>query len=97
IPDTTYGPVLTLIERHIRDDSYAARSFGLQMLHLCISGWPTTEEELWQVDRDYPMNEHARAMCRIGPAFVESVDDDVSTDKERCREDSDSLSVFTVF
>ncbi|MCD9638487.1 hypothetical protein HAX54_022487 [Datura stramonium] len=33
--------------------------------------------------------EHARAMCRIGLAFVELVDDDVPTDEERHREDLD--------
>ena len=36
-----------------------------------------------------PFGENVRALCRVGPAFVEPVDDDVPTDEETRREDSD--------
>ncbi|MCD7472487.1 hypothetical protein HAX54_013742, partial [Datura stramonium] len=36
----------------------------------------------------YPLNSHAMTMCRIKPAFVESLDDDVPKDEERRRVDS---------
>ena len=43
-------------------------------------GRPATPEELHAVELDYSLGHHARTMLRIGPAFVEPIDDDIPTD-----------------
>ncbi|MCD9640234.1 hypothetical protein HAX54_025419 [Datura stramonium] len=41
-----------------------------------------TEEQLQQLNMDYPLNVHLRALCRVGPGFEETLDDDDATEKE---------------
>lgn len=38
---------------------------------------------------DYPLGYHTRTLLRIGPEFVEPINDDVPTDKERQLRDFD--------
>ncbi|MCD7463677.1 hypothetical protein HAX54_051121 [Datura stramonium] len=37
-----------------------------------------TEEQLQQLNMDYPMSKHSRALCRVGPRFEEPLDDDMT-------------------
>ncbi|MCD9638493.1 hypothetical protein HAX54_022493 [Datura stramonium] len=48
-----------------------------------------TEEQLQQLNMDYPLSEHSRALCRVGPRFEEPLDDDLATKDEMVRVDSD--------
>ncbi|MCE3214924.1 hypothetical protein HAX54_000270 [Datura stramonium] len=42
-----------------------------------------------QLNIDYPLSEHSRALCRFGPGYEEPLDDDVSMEDEMERVDSD--------
>jgi len=82
-PDTEFGPTLTTAERHRRDELIMARMYGLEMLRH-QNGWQaSTDEQLGDIERRYPLNAHVKALLGIGPAFHEPVDDDIPTDKER--------------
>ncbi|MCD7470247.1 hypothetical protein HAX54_009967 [Datura stramonium] len=59
----------------------------MQMLQLRMNG--VTEEQLQQLNIDYPLSEHSRSFCRVEPEFKEPLDDDVATDDELTRVDSD--------
>lgn len=48
-----------------------------------VCGQIPTIEELHLVDYDYPMNDHAKAMCCVGHTFKDLVDDDVPTNDHR--------------
>ncbi|MCD9558368.1 hypothetical protein HAX54_015718 [Datura stramonium] len=39
-----------------------------------------TEQQLQQLNIDYPLSEHLRALCRVGPRYEEPLDDDVATE-----------------
>ncbi|MCD9639613.1 hypothetical protein HAX54_024248 [Datura stramonium] len=47
------------------------------------------EEKLQQLNIDYPLSEHSRALCRVGPGYEEPLDVDVATEDEMARVDSD--------
>ncbi|MCD7459679.1 hypothetical protein HAX54_041611 [Datura stramonium] len=53
--------------------------FGMLELQLKICGRPTTDEEILALEERYPFIESAMPMCRVGPAFEESLDDDEAT------------------
>ncbi|MCD7461884.1 hypothetical protein HAX54_047337 [Datura stramonium] len=59
----------------------------MQMLQLRMSG--VAKEQLQQLNMDYPLSEHSRALCRVGPGSEEPFDDDDATDEEQARVDSD--------
>lgn len=40
------------------------------------------------VDLDFPIGHHSRTLLWIGPYFVETIDDDITTDEERQLQDS---------
>ncbi|MCE3215100.1 hypothetical protein HAX54_000810 [Datura stramonium] len=48
-----------------------------------------TKEQLQQLNIDYPLRENSRALCRVGPKYEDPLDDDVSTEDEMARVDSD--------
>ncbi|MCD9560861.1 hypothetical protein HAX54_019680 [Datura stramonium] len=48
-----------------------------------------TEEQLQQLNIDYPLSEHLRALCRVGPGYEEPLDDDVATEDDMERVESD--------
>lgn len=52
-------------------------------------GQPYTTDKLRKLDCDYLMNEHARAMCRMGHTFRKLVDDDMPTNNDRLMVDFD--------
>ncbi|MCD7446324.1 hypothetical protein HAX54_002187 [Datura stramonium] len=39
--------------------------------------------------KDYSLSKHSRSLCIVGPGYEESVDDDVATEDELARVDSD--------
>ncbi|MCD9640540.1 hypothetical protein HAX54_025897 [Datura stramonium] len=59
---------------------------NMQMLQLRMNG--VTEEQLQQLKMDYPLSEHSRALCNVGPGFEEPLDDYVATEDEMARIDS---------
>ncbi|KAG5631479.1 hypothetical protein H5410_003196 [Solanum commersonii] len=88
-PNNEFSPPLTTLERHHRDELIMAHMYGLEMLchqNKCLE---STEEQLEQVERRYPLNVHANALLGISSEFHELVDDDVPTDEERMRIGSD--------
>lgn len=46
-------------------------------------GGLATNEEIHVVELDFPLGHHARTLLRIGPEFIEPVNDDMITNKER--------------
>ncbi|MCD9560992.1 hypothetical protein HAX54_019859 [Datura stramonium] len=44
-----------------------------------------TEEQLQQLNIDYPLSEHSRALCTVVPRYEEPLDDDVATEDEMVR------------
>ncbi|MCE2055497.1 hypothetical protein HAX54_042766 [Datura stramonium] len=62
--------------------TYMARMFGMQDAPATAGGRPIIEDELWQLDLDYPSGETPVALCRVGPIFVEPVDDNVPTEPD---------------
>uniref|UniRef100_M1E0J2 Uncharacterized protein n=1 Tax=Solanum tuberosum TaxID=4113 RepID=M1E0J2_SOLTU len=93
-PDNEFGPPLITSESHHRDELIMANMYGLEMLHHQNGCRVSTEEQLGQVERKYPLNAHAKALLGIGPEFHEHVDDDIPTNEDRLRTgsnvDSDS-------
>ncbi|KAH0650410.1 hypothetical protein KY284_030322 [Solanum tuberosum] len=77
--DPSHGPVLTVIDRQARDDSWMGRMFGMAELQLWIGGRPVTENEMETLAKRYPLTDSAMYMCRMGPAFQEPIDDDDAT------------------
>lgn len=55
---------------------------------ICGSQTPSTKE-LQKLDSDYPVNDHARAMCQVGQTFTELIENDVPTDDDHVLLDSD--------
>ncbi|KAH0773550.1 hypothetical protein KY290_010687 [Solanum tuberosum] len=77
--DTSHGPVLSSQERQARDDSVMARMFRMVELQLRINGHPVTDAEMETMAERYPLFESAVFLCKIGPAFLEPLDDDETT------------------
>ncbi|MCD9642684.1 hypothetical protein HAX54_029591, partial [Datura stramonium] len=58
-----------------------------QMLQLRINS--VTEEKLQQIKMLPSEGEHSRALYRVGPRFKEPLDDNMATEDEMARVDSD--------
>ncbi|KAG5583025.1 hypothetical protein H5410_053652 [Solanum commersonii] len=69
----SHGPILSAQERQARDDSVMARMFDMAKLQLRIRGRPITDDVLY----------------RIGPAFLEPLDDDEATADEVMDDEED--------
>uniref|UniRef100_M1DMQ3 Putative plant transposon protein domain-containing protein n=1 Tax=Solanum tuberosum TaxID=4113 RepID=M1DMQ3_SOLTU len=87
--DTDFGPTLTTVERHKRDELIMARMYGLEMLRHKTGGRPSTDLEIGEVNRRYLLNDHAKALLGIGPEFREPTENDIPTDEENLRTGSD--------
>ncbi|MCD7471826.1 hypothetical protein HAX54_012547 [Datura stramonium] len=48
-----------------------------------------TEEQLQQLNMDYPLSKHSRSLCRVGPGFEKPLDYDDAIDEEHARVESD--------
>uniref|UniRef100_M1DQI2 Putative plant transposon protein domain-containing protein n=1 Tax=Solanum tuberosum TaxID=4113 RepID=M1DQI2_SOLTU len=88
-PDIEFGPNLTTVERHRRDELIMARMYDLEMLRHQNGYLASTDMQLGDVERRYTMNDHAKALLGITPAFREPVDNDIPTDEEHLRTSSD--------
>ncbi|KAG5606846.1 hypothetical protein H5410_028338 [Solanum commersonii] len=88
-PDIEFGPTLTTAEHHRRDELIMARMYGLEMLRHQNGCLASTDMQLGDVERRYPLNAHAKALLRIGPEFREPIDDDIPIVEERLRTSSD--------
>ncbi|KAG5580182.1 hypothetical protein H5410_050809 [Solanum commersonii] len=66
-PDTDFGPTLTTMERHRRDELIMAKMYGLEMLQHKTGGQPSTDLEIGEVHGCYLLNDHAKALLGIGP------------------------------
>ncbi|KAG5599840.1 hypothetical protein H5410_031210 [Solanum commersonii] len=78
-PDTEFRPTLITTERHRRDELIMARIYGLEMLRHQNGCWASTDAQLGDIERRYPLNAHAKALLGIGPKFLEPDDDDIPT------------------
>ncbi|KAG5571888.1 hypothetical protein H5410_061654 [Solanum commersonii] len=56
-----------------------ARMFGMAELQLRIDGHPFTDAEMEMMAERYPLSESEVFLCKIGPAFLEPLDDDEAT------------------
>lgn len=57
--------------------------YGLEMLPHKNGCRASSQENLDEVAKKYPLNEHAMAMLGLGPDFFELVWDDVSNDEDK--------------
>lgn len=87
--DGVRGHKLMQLEQKAMYESYFGFMYKTKMLRLWICGRPTMKEEINVVHLQYRLNDHARMMCRIGPTFVEPIDDDVNTKDEFAQGDLD--------
>ncbi|KAG5610826.1 hypothetical protein H5410_022107 [Solanum commersonii] len=82
--DTEFRPIPTTNDRHRRDELIMARMYGLEMLRHQNGCLVSTYMQLGDVERRYMLNAHDKALLGIGFVFREPVDDDISTDEDRC-------------
>lgn len=82
-------PILTTQERVYEDEQIIALMYRLEMLHHRHSDRPSTEDKLYQVEVQYPLNDYANIVSSIGPGFIEPIKDDMPTDLNNARETSD--------
>ncbi|MCD7450304.1 hypothetical protein HAX54_005146 [Datura stramonium] len=89
-PEGINGPFHYVNEHNARIDNMLSHLYGMQMLQLRMNG--VTEEQLQQLNLDYPLSEHSRPFYRVGPGFEKPIDDDMATEDEMVRVDSDIKS-----
>ncbi|KAK4731675.1 hypothetical protein R3W88_024663 [Solanum pinnatisectum] len=75
--------------RHWRDELIMVRMYGLEMLRCQNGCHSSTDMHLGDVERRYPLNDHARALLGIGPKFWEPIENDILTDDDNMRTGSD--------
>ncbi|MCD7467525.1 hypothetical protein HAX54_005020 [Datura stramonium] len=80
-------PVLSISELHAQIDSMLSHLYDMQMLQVRMNG--VIEEQLQQLNLDYLLSEHSKALSKVGTGCEEPLDDDDATDKEQVRVDSD--------
>ncbi|MCD9646558.1 hypothetical protein HAX54_036478 [Datura stramonium] len=88
-PEGINGPVLSFNEHNARIDNMLSHLYDMQSSTSLLRMNGVTEEQLQQLNMDYPMSEHSRALCRVGPGYEEPLDDDVVTEDQMARVDSD--------
>ncbi|KAG5596044.1 hypothetical protein H5410_037276 [Solanum commersonii] len=93
-PDNEFGPTLTTVERYYRDELIMARIYGLEILRHQNGCQASTDVQLRELERRYPLNAHAKATLGIGPEFHKLVDDDIPTDEDRLHTSSNVDSDF---
>lgn len=62
---------------------------------MMCGGLVHTDEELCLLNYDYPLNEHERSMCMLGPTLQEPIVNDVPTDKDKKLVDFDMQVEFS--
>jgi len=81
-PDNEFGPPLTTTEYHHCDEMIMAHMYGLEMMRHMNGCRASPIEQLREVDNQYPLNAHVRAILGIGLNFLKLVDDDVLTNED---------------
>ncbi|MCE5165769.1 hypothetical protein HAX54_012188 [Datura stramonium] len=76
-PEGIKIPVLFVNEYNARIDNMLSHLYGMSMLHPRMNG--VTEEQLQQLNMDYSMIEHSRALLQSWSWFEEPLDDDMAT------------------
>ncbi|KAK4713833.1 hypothetical protein R3W88_019740 [Solanum pinnatisectum] len=84
-----YMPPLYPASRHRRNDLIMVRMYGLEMLRHQNGYHASTDMQLGEVVRRYPLNDYAKALLGVGPEFHEPIDNDISTDEEYAHTSSD--------
>ncbi|MCD7449189.1 hypothetical protein HAX54_050073 [Datura stramonium] len=64
-PEGINGPVLFVNERNARIDNMLSHLYGMQILQLWMND--VIEEQLQQLNIDYPLSEHSQDLCKVGP------------------------------
>ncbi|MCD7454060.1 hypothetical protein HAX54_023377 [Datura stramonium] len=80
-----HDPVL-FINEHARIDNVLSHLYGMQIIQMRMRG--VKEELLQQLNINYPLSEHSRAFCRVGPILEEPFDDDDPNNDEQAQVDS---------
>ncbi|KAG5581078.1 hypothetical protein H5410_051705 [Solanum commersonii] len=88
--DTSHEPILSAQERQAHDDNVMARMFGMVELQLRIGGCLVIDDEIKMGER-YPLIESVAFLCRTGPAFLESLDDDEATADEAMDDEEEDV------
>ncbi|MCD7472654.1 hypothetical protein HAX54_013953 [Datura stramonium] len=78
-PKAHHDPILYVFERNAKNDSYQSHIYGIAILQLRLSR---------RLNAYYPLNEHARARCRVRAEYEEPVDNEIPTNVTQAREDS---------
>ncbi|KAG5590000.1 hypothetical protein H5410_040514 [Solanum commersonii] len=90
--DMSHGPVLSAQERQAHDDSVMARMFDMAELQLQIRGRSVIDEEMENLADRYLLTKSAASLYRIGPAFLEPLDDDEATADEVMEDEEDDVN-----
>ncbi|MCD7462597.1 hypothetical protein HAX54_048878, partial [Datura stramonium] len=91
-PEGVHHVVISVNNHNAQIDNMLSHLYGMQMLQLRINR--VAEEKLQQLNMDYPLSEHLRALCRVGPGFEEPLYNDVAIEDEMERVDSDMRIVM---
>ncbi|KAG5605589.1 hypothetical protein H5410_027081 [Solanum commersonii] len=67
--DPWKGPMLNVINRQARDDSWMGCMFGMAQLQLRIGGHSMTVDEIVTLAECYPLTDSAMYLCWMGPTF----------------------------
>lgn len=73
-PDTHLGPIITIVEWNRRDKLTMDKMYGLEMVVHDTGGQPSTDLEIGDVNRQYPLNNHVKALLRIGTMFWDPIE-----------------------
>uniref|UniRef100_M1DMK3 Putative plant transposon protein domain-containing protein n=1 Tax=Solanum tuberosum TaxID=4113 RepID=M1DMK3_SOLTU len=86
---TEFGPTLTTVERYRRDEFIMRMMYVLEMLRHQNGCHVSTNMQLGDVERRYPLNDNARALLGIVHEFWEPIENDILTEEENMRTGSD--------
>lgn len=66
--------------------------YELEMLRHRTGRWTSRQEELYNIECEYPLNAYAKALFKIGSDFFEPTEDDIPTDEDNRRAGSNDES-----
>ncbi|MCD9559512.1 hypothetical protein HAX54_017511 [Datura stramonium] len=67
-------------ERYARIDDMLIHLYDMKMVQLIMNF--VIEEQLQQLNMDYPLTENSKDLCRVGLGFEEPLNDDIATDEK---------------
>ncbi|KAG5584245.1 hypothetical protein H5410_044679 [Solanum commersonii] len=80
-----------LITRFLRTQGIEDEACDLTIAFLRIGGRPVIDAEMETNEERYPLTESAAFLCRTGPAFLETLDDDEATADEAMDDKEDDV------